>query len=59
MTKEAQHSIEKVLGGYFNKKEISEYKKLLKGKTSKVDKIPSLSNLNKKQLSSIPSSVSK
>ena len=50
MTKEAQHSIEKVLGGYFNKKEISEYKKLLKGKPSKADEISSLSNLNKKQL---------
>ena len=52
MTKEAQHSIEKVLGSYFNKKEISEYKRLLKGKPSKAEKVSSLSNLNKKQLSS-------
>lgn len=59
MTKEAQHSIEKILGGYFSKEDISEYKKLLKGKPSKADKISSLSNLNKKQLSSTPPSGSK
>jgi tetratricopeptide (TPR) repeat protein len=52
VTKEAQHSIEKILGGYFNKKEISEYNKLLKGKPSETDEVSSLSNLNKKQLSS-------
>ncbi len=52
MIKEAQHSIEKVLGSYFNRKEISEYKKLLKGKSSQADEISSLSNLDKKQLAS-------
>ncbi len=56
MIKEAQHSIEKVLGSYFNKKEISEYKQLLKAKPSKAGEISSLSNLNQKQLvSSFPS----
>ena len=52
MSNEAQHSIEKILGSYFNKKDISEYKKLLKGKPSKAEPVSSLSNLNKKQLSS-------
>ncbi len=44
--------MEKILGSYFNKKEISEYKKLLQGKPSQADEISSLSNLNKKQLAS-------
>ena len=52
MSKKAQHSIEKILGSYFNKKDISEYKKLLKSKPSKAKPVSSLSNLNKKQLSS-------
>lgn len=53
MIKEAQHSIEKILGSYFNKKEISEYRRLLKGETSKADLVSSLTNLNKEQLSSV------
>lgn len=52
MIKEAQHTIEKILGSYFDKKEISEYRKLLKGKPSQADEISSLSLSNKKQLSS-------
>ncbi len=56
MIKEAQHSIEKILGSYFNKKEISEYQQLLGAKPSEADEISSLSILNKKQLaSSFPS----
>ena len=56
MIKEAQHSIEKVLGSYFDKREISEYKKLLKKKPSEAKLISSLTNLNRKQLSApIPS----
>jgi tetratricopeptide (TPR) repeat protein len=53
VTKEAQHSIEKILGSYFSKKEISEYRKLLKGETLKADLVSSLTNLNKEQLSSV------
>lgn len=58
MNKEAQNSIEKILGSYFSKKEISEYKKLLKIKPSEANLVSSLSNINKKQLSqtSSPSS---
>lgn len=52
MIKEAQHSIEKILGSYFSRKEISEYKKLLKKKPSETKLISSLSILNEKQLSS-------
>lgn len=52
MIKEAQHSIEKVLESYFKKEEISEYKKLLKQKPSEAQLVPSLSKLNKAQLSS-------
>ncbi len=56
MTKEAHNSIEKILGSYFSKKEISEYGQLLKGKPSEGDEVSSLSNFNKKQLtSSLPS----
>ena len=53
MTKEAQHIVEKILGSYFDKREISEYKNLLKGKPLGAgDKVSSLTNLNKTQLSS-------
>ena len=50
MIKEAQHSIEKVLASYFDRKTISEYKKLLRKKPPEAARIPSLSILNKKQL---------